>query len=123
MKETIISYKQSLNHKLINFLSPNSGIINTMLNGFGIESINFMSLPSWFRTIYVSSSAWQSFGFGSIIDMSAITSINQEIYESASIDGAGRLEQIWHSGVESLDKFDAYGTKIQNLVFYITWKC
>ena len=49
-----------------------------------------------FRTIYVSSGVWQSFGWGSIIYLAALSSIDQEQYEAAKIDGAGRLRQLWH---------------------------
>lgn len=81
---------------VVNFLSPSDGIINLFLNKLGIESINFMSLPNWFRTIYVSSGVWQSFGFNSIIYVAAIMGISPELYEAMRADGANKRQVIWH---------------------------
>ncbi len=81
---------------IINFLSPSDGIINMLLNKIGIDSINFMSLPQWFRPIYVISGSWQSFGFNSIIFVAAIMGISPELYESMRVDGANKRQLIWH---------------------------
>lgn len=79
-----------------NFLSPSGGIINQLLNKIGIESINFMNLPEWFRPIYVISGSWQSFGFNSIIFVAAIMGISPDLYEAMKVDGANRRQIIWH---------------------------
>ncbi|MCR4832996.1 MAG: ABC transporter permease subunit [Butyrivibrio sp.] len=79
-----------------NFLSPSGGIINQILNKIGIESINFMNLPEWFRPIYVISGSWQSFGFNSIIFVAAIMGISPDLYEAMKVDGANRRQIIWH---------------------------
>jgi putative aldouronate transport system permease protein len=81
---------------IINFLSPSDGIINVALNKLGLESINFMSLPNWFRSIYVISGSWQTFGFNSIIFVAAIMGISPELYESMRVDGANKRRIIWH---------------------------
>ena len=80
---------------IINFLSPSDGIINFALNKIGIKSINFMSLPNWFRPIYVISGSWQTFGFNSIIFVAAIMGISPELYESMRVDGANKRQIIW----------------------------
>lgn len=85
-----------------NFLSPSGGIINQLLNRLGIESINFMSLPQWFRPIYVISGSWQSFGFNSIIFVAAIMGIMPELYESMRVDGANKRQIIWHLVLPSI---------------------
>lgn len=85
-----------------NFLSPSSGIINQALNAIGIESINFLSLPEWFRRIYVISGSWQSFGFNSIIFVAAIMGISPELYEAMRVDGASRRQEIWHLVLPSI---------------------
>ena len=85
-----------------NFLSPSSGIINQALNAIGIESINFLSLPEWFRRIYVISGSWQSFGFNSIIFVAAIMGISPELYEAMRVDGANRRQEIWHLVLPSI---------------------
>ena len=79
-----------------NFLSPSSGIINQLLNKIGIESINFLSLPQWFRPIYVISGSWQTFGFNSIIFVAAIMGISPDLYEAMRVDGANKRQVIWH---------------------------
>lgn len=85
-----------------NFLSPSSGIINQLLNKIGIESINFMSLPQWFRPIYVISGSWQSFGFNSIIFVAAIMGISPDLYEAMKVDGANKRQVIWHLVLPSI---------------------
>lgn len=85
-----------------NFLSPSGGIINQLLNKLGIESINFMSLPQWFRPIYVISGSWQSFGFNSIIFVAAIMGIGPELYEAMRVDGANKRQIIWHLVLPSI---------------------
>ena len=85
-----------------NFLSPSSGIINQLLNKIGIESVNFMSLPQWFRPIYVISGSWQSFGFNSIIFVAAIMGISPDLYEAMRVDGANKRQVIWHLVLPSI---------------------
>jgi putative aldouronate transport system permease protein len=85
-----------------NFLSPSSGIINQLLNMIGIDSINFLNLPGWFRRIYVISGSWQTFGFNSIIFVAAIMGISPDLYESMRMDGANRRKIIWHLVLPSI---------------------
>ena len=70
------------------------GLVNQILGFFGIESIPFMSEASWFRTIYVGSGIWQGVGWGSIIYLAAIATIDPTLYEAAKMDGAGRWKQM-----------------------------
>ena len=72
------------------------GLVNQLLGFFGIESIPFMSEASWFRTIYVGSGIWQGVGWGSIIYLAAIATIDPTLYEAAKMDGAGRWKQMLH---------------------------
>lgn len=80
---------------ITSFLSPVRGIINTIINTFGGETINFMSNPGWFRTIYVASEVWQTLGWGAIVYLAAISNVDPQYYEAAKLDGASRLRQIW----------------------------
>ncbi|GLX66508.1 ABC transporter permease [Paenibacillus glycanilyticus] len=73
-----------------------SGPINALLGHFGVDPIQFISLPQWFSTIYVSSGIWQGLGWGTILYLAAMTGINTELYEAARIDGASRLRLAWH---------------------------
>lgn len=76
--------------------SPTTGIINAMLMGIGVEPVNFFMEKHWFRTLYIGSGIWQGFGWSAIIYIASIASIDQEIYEAAQIDGAGRFRCMWH---------------------------
>jgi putative aldouronate transport system permease protein len=73
------------------------GIINAALHGLGrTEKILFIQEAGWFRTIYVSSEVWQTLGWGTILYLAALTTIDNDLYEAARIDGASRLRQTWH---------------------------
>jgi putative aldouronate transport system permease protein len=72
------------------------GVVNQIVNALGGEPTAFIQKPEWFRTIYVSSEAWQTIGWGTILYLAALTTIDQDLYEAARIDGAGRLRQTWH---------------------------
>lgn len=76
------------------FLSPASGIINTLIKALGGESIFFMIEPNWFRPLFISSSIWQHSGWNTILYIATLTSINPELYEAATIDGATKLQKI-----------------------------
>lgn len=72
------------------------GIINDVLAYFGGERISLLLKPEYFRTIFVSSGIWQHVGWASIIYLASLTSIDNEQYEAAMIDGAGRWKQLIH---------------------------
>ncbi|MET8865238.1 ABC transporter permease subunit [Nonomuraea sp. NPDC004580] len=72
------------------------GPINAFLDFVGSEKVSFMQDPDWFRTIYVGSEVWQTVGWGTILYLAALTTIDDQLYEAARIDGAGRWRQIWH---------------------------
>ncbi len=72
------------------------GLINHILSYFGVPASNLLARPELFRTINISSGVWQSIGWGSIIYLSALSSIDTALYEAATIDGAGRWKQMWH---------------------------
>lgn len=78
---------------VMNFLSLD-GIINQIIAAFGFDKIQFMVLPEWFRTIFTASGIWQTCGWTSIIYLSALTSVDQEILEAAMIDEANRFQRI-----------------------------
>ncbi len=79
---------------IINFLSPANGIINTLIKALGGSPVNFLGQPQYFRTVYVASGVWQEFGWNSIIYLAALSGVDQQLYEAARIDGAGRWKQM-----------------------------
>jgi putative aldouronate transport system permease protein len=72
------------------------GTVNQIVRAFGGEALPYLQQPEWFRTIYVSSEVWQTVGWGTILYLAALTAIDENLYEAARIDGAGRLRQTWH---------------------------
>lgn len=81
---------------IIIFLSKQSGIVNQFISLLGFEKVSFIDNPNWFDDIYVWTGIWQGAGWGSIIYLSALTSIPPEYYEAAKIDGATRLQKIFY---------------------------
>lgn len=80
---------------LLTFLSSD-GLFNGLREIFGADKISFMTEPKYFHMIYVLSGIWQGIGWNSIIYISAISSVSQELYEAATIDGASRFKQALH---------------------------
>ena len=76
------------------FLSPRIGIINTLIQMLGGESVNFLDNPAWWRHIYVWSGVWQSTGWNSLIFFAALSRVNPEHYEGAIMDGASRFQRV-----------------------------
>lgn len=81
---------------IIKIFTSDTGIISSILSIFTGTKINLLNQPQMFVPIYVLSGVWQEVGWGSIIYLSALASINQELYEAATIDGAGRWKQTLH---------------------------
>lgn len=82
---------------MYNFFSPNSGVVNTIYTRLtGEPAINFMGEPRWFRTLYIGSGIWQGMGWDSIIYLAALSGIDMDLYDSAKVDGANRLQCIYH---------------------------
>ncbi|MBD2847990.1 sugar ABC transporter permease [Paenibacillus sp. IB182496] len=69
------------------------GMITDLLVWMGMDRTALLGQPEYFRTIYVVSDIWQSVGWGSIIYLAAISGINPELYEAATIDGANKWRQ------------------------------
>ncbi len=81
---------------ILQVLQPRTGVVNIMLSGLGFEEINFMGEASMFSSIYVWSGIWQNVGWGTIIYLSALSSIDSELYEAAEIDGASKFQIVRH---------------------------
>ncbi|WP_240268601.1 ABC transporter permease [Paenibacillus timonensis] len=74
------------------------GIINDIFMALNIidKPISFLAEPKYFWTIVITSDIWKELGWSAIIYLAAITSISPEMYEAATIDGAGRFQQMWY---------------------------
>lgn len=80
---------------LIDFCKTN-GVFNEIIVFFGGERSNLLGNPRLFQPLYVLSNLWQKVGYNSIIYMAALSSVDQSLYEAATVDGAGRWKQTLH---------------------------
>jgi putative aldouronate transport system permease protein len=84
------------------FLSPSTGPINVLIKALGGKPVFFMADDKWFVPVLVATEVWKSLGWGSIIYLAAISSIDTEMYEAAEIDGAGRWARMRYLTLPSL---------------------
>jgi putative aldouronate transport system permease protein len=87
---------------IIIFLSPRLGSIDYIVRAFGSESINFMGVPGYFKSIFVLSNVWQGIGYGAVIYLAALAGINPELYEAAKVDGASRFQKMLHVDIPGI---------------------
>jgi len=72
------------------------GMVNKLVELFGGSPIMFLASNKWFRPILIITDVWKEFGFGTIVYLAAITGISPALHEAAVIDGATRLQRVWH---------------------------
>jgi putative aldouronate transport system permease protein len=85
------------------FFSPRSGFINTVISSLGGPSNTyFFGIPGYFRHLYVWSGIWQHAGWNSIIYIASLSAVSPELHESAILDGASRLQRIFHIDIPSI---------------------
>jgi putative aldouronate transport system permease protein len=80
----------------ITALSPSTGLINEFITRLGGKTVSFLMDTTWFPWVIILTEAWKESGYGAIVFIAALSGINMELYEAASVDGAGKLKQIIH---------------------------
>lgn len=79
------------------FLSGDTGMMNkSILPALGMEEVNWYAEPKYWPFIIVFVNCWKGVGYGVLIYIAGIAGVDSSFYEAASLDGAGRLKQIWH---------------------------
>lgn len=78
------------------------GLINMILGAFGVEAIDFMAIPAAFAPIYAITGVWSGLGWGTIIYMATLSGVSPELVEAAKMDGASRMQVIWHVNLPHL---------------------
>jgi ABC-type polysaccharide transport system permease subunit len=78
------------------FFSGSTGLLGNVLEAAGLPRVDFLSSPEFFRGLYVWSGVWQGLGWNSIIFLAALSGVSEELIEAANLDGASRLQIIWH---------------------------
>ncbi len=81
---------------MIKDFTADKGIINDVIAFFGGKRVTMLNQPQYFLPVYIISEIWQEVGWGSIIYLAALSGIDQQLYEAADIDGAGKLKQLVH---------------------------
>ncbi|MER2459596.1 ABC transporter permease subunit, partial [Bacillus subtilis] len=78
------------------FFTVDTGVINKMIMSLTGEQISFLSDADWFRPMIVMQSIWKETGWGTILFLAVLATVDQEQYEAAIMDGAGRFRRMWH---------------------------
>ncbi len=87
---------------ILMLLSPGDGLVNEMIKNAGGEPIAFLTSPEWFRQIVISSDIWKETGWSTILYLASLLAISPELYEAAAVDGASRLQRIWHISIPGI---------------------
>lgn len=80
----------------IDILSPGDGLVNRLIVLMGGKPIFFLGSNEWFPATLIVTETWKSFGYGTIVYLAAITSIDPTLYEAATVDGANRFAKMWY---------------------------
>lgn len=83
-------------------LSEGSGVVNNLIELMGGNRIPFLQEDTHWLISYLAIGVWQSMGWGTIIYLAAMSGINPEMYEAATVDGAGRWRKVWNITVPSI---------------------
>jgi putative aldouronate transport system permease protein len=81
---------------LLTMLSPSEGLINEIIKASGAKPIAFLTNPKYFRWVVIISDIWKETGWSTILYYAALMGIETALFEAASVDGASRLQRIWH---------------------------
>lgn len=81
---------------LIDILSPTTGVVNSILGIIGIKPVFFLANKSAFPWVLIISDVWKNYGYSMILYLAAISNIDQGLYESAVVDGAGIFRRMWY---------------------------
>lgn len=84
------------------FFAQDSGIVNSLIQMFGGNQVDFLGEARYFRHLYIWSGVWQGTGWGSIIYLAALSGVSPELEEAAVIDGANRMQIILHVKIPSI---------------------
>ena len=84
------------------FLDMDAGLFNGVRKLFGAEPILWYNSPKYWPPLIVIFNVWKSMGFSAIMYYASLMGVDQELFEAAKIDGAGKLKQMWHIAIPSI---------------------
>lgn len=106
---------------MIHLFTSDKGIITYIMSLFGGEKVSMLTNPSYFVPIYVISGIWQEMGWDSIIYLSALSSLDYELYEAAKLDGANRWQQTLYVDTARNFRYDYYYVTASHRKHYECW--
>lgn len=86
---------------LTSFFSS-SGIVNQIIKLCGGNAVDFLNYDEYWRTLYVGSGVWRTSGYNAVIYIAALAGVSPELHEAATMDGANRIQRIWHIDIPSI---------------------
>lgn len=86
----------------VTLLSPSSGVINKILNGLGFKSIYFLADINWFRPVLIISYIWRQMGYGAVIYVATLATVDPQLYEAAVVDGCGHFRMMLNVTLPSI---------------------
>lgn len=84
------------------FCNRETGMINIVLQNMGFKPVFFMGEPKWFYGMYFISGIWQGLGSSAVIYIAALTSVDVQLLEAATIDGASKLQRMWYIDIPTI---------------------
>ena len=84
------------------FTNSDYGIVNIVIRHFGGQGTNWLQMDTMFRPLYIGSGIWQNIGWDAIIYIAALAGIDPTLHEAAMIDGASRLQRLWHINIPGI---------------------
>ena len=87
---------------ILNFLDLRRGPVNLLLQALGLPPVLFMGSAELFPSVYVWTGVWQYTGFSTIIYLASLTTVDPALHEAAVVDGANRLQRIWHIDIPGI---------------------
>jgi putative aldouronate transport system permease protein len=79
-----------------------AGLLNGFLRDQGLDTVNVMANPAWFKLLVTVQVIWKDIGWGTIIFLAALVAVDSSLYEAAAVDGAGKWRRLWHVTLPSI---------------------
>lgn len=87
---------------ILQLFLDSKGIVNTLLVEWGMEKIPFLDSDTAYPHVFVWSGMWSALGWRTIIYTAALSSVDPNLHEAAKLDGASRLQRIWHINLPAI---------------------
>ncbi len=84
------------------FVNQETGLINIVTENLGFKAIDFLGEEKWFLPVYIISGIWQTMGSSAVIYIAALSAVDVELIEAATIDGANKLQRMWHIDIPTI---------------------